>query len=180
MIEKLRDKFDKSRVNNCLSIDNRDKFLIAENDTTKQAYIVPNTETNIDVDNCLEINNPLSKEINHISIDGCFLSQQHDYDGEKCDLVVFDNSKFCFVELKTNAESSKLRYKNLKKARNQLGATINYFDDNGLDFTTHNLEAYIILKNKLYPTDKASIKERRKKFFDEYEVDLFERSEINF
>jgi len=161
-------------------MDNRDNFLIAENATTKQTYIVSNTEKSIDIDNCLEIKNPLSQEINHMSIDGCFLTSQHGYNGEKCDLVVFDNSKFCFVELKTNAESKKLRSKNLKKARNQLGATINYFDDNDLDFTTHELEAYIILKNKLYPTDKASIKERRKKFFDEYEVDLLEKSEIVF
>ena len=180
MVEKLRDKFGEERVNNCLSSDNREYFLVAEDDSTNQSYIVPSTETSIDVDKCVEIQNPSSNEINHISIDGCFLTSQYGYEDEKCDLIVFDDSKFCFVELKSNAESQKQTSKNLRKARNQLGKTINFFDNNGLDFTTHNLEAYIILKNRLYPTDQASIKERRKKFFDEYEVDLFEKSEIEF
>lgn len=180
MIEKLRNKFGNERVDKCLSSDNRTYFLITENDATKQSYIVQNAETSIDKDKCLAIQNSLSKIINHISIDGCFLTTQHGYDDEKCDLVVFDKTKFCFVELKSNAESQKQTSNNLRKARNQLGKTINYFDDNGLDFTTHHLEAYIILKKKLYPTDQASIKERRKTFFDKYEVDLFEKSEIEF
>jgi len=180
MLEKLRTKFGSIKVNNCHSTDNRRNFLIAEDDAIDKSYIVPNTEINIDFDKCLVIDNPLSKEINHISIDGCFLVPQNGYHGEKCDLVVFDDSKFCFVELKANAESEKQTPRNLKKARNQLGATINYFDDNDLDFTAHTLEAYIVLKNRLYPTDQASRKERRKKFFDEYEVDLFEKNEIEF
>lgn len=180
MLKKLQAKFGESRVNNCLLSDTRIDFLITEDNVSKQSYILPNVEAKVDIDKCLKIKNPSSKEINQISVDGCFLTPQHDYDGEKCDLVVFDDAKFCFVELKSNAESPKQTSKNLRKARKQLGATINYFDDNDLDFTTHNLEAYIVLKNRLYPRDQASIKERRKKFFDEYEVDLFEKSEIEF
>lgn len=156
------------------------EFYIAENDNTSQSYIVPSTETSIDVDKCLVVLNPNSTEIFHLSIDACFLTQQHGYDGEKCDFVVFNDELFCFVELKSNAESKKKVRENLKKARRQLGATINFFDDNEVDFSNHVLEAYIVLKNKLYPQDQASMKERRKKFFDEYEVDLFEESVVEF
>lgn len=156
------------------------KFYIAENDNTSQSYIVPSTEISVDLDKCLIVLNPHSTKIFHLSIDACFLTQQYGYDQEKCDFVVFNDGLFCFVELKSNAESKKKVRENLKKARKQLGATINFFDDNEVDFSNHILKAYIVLKNKLYPQDQASIKERRKKFFDEYEVDLFEESEVEF
>lgn len=180
MLDRIKAKFGEQRTNNCLSSESKTEFYVTENDTTNQSYIVLQSEKSIDLDRCLIVKNPLQKNINHISIDGCFLTEQHGYSGEKCDFVVFDDEKFCFVELKTKAVSKKNTRKNLKKARSQLGATINYFDDNEIDFSQHSLEAYIVFENKLYPTDQASVKERRKSFFDKYEVDLFEESELEF
>ncbi|MFT6743371.1 MAG: hypothetical protein ACJAVF_004896, partial [Paraglaciecola sp.] len=98
----------------------------------------------------------------------------------KCDFIVFNNDKFCFVELKTNAESEEGVSRNLKKARKQLGAIINYFDDNNVDFLDHEIEAYIVLKNRLYPNDNAGKKALRKSFFDKYKVDLFEENTTEF
>ena len=161
-----------------MSTDNRVKLLIAENDNTSQSYIVPATGISIDEDKCLVVLNPNSSDIYHISIDACFLTPQNGYNGRKCDFVIFNDRVFCFVELKSNAESKKNVPKNLKDARAQLGATITFFDDNKIDFSRHDLKAYIIMKNKLYPQDQASIKQRRKKFFDDYEVDLFEESVV--
>jgi len=180
MIDEIKNIFGEQRTNNCLSVENRVEFLIAEDEATNRSYIVPNSQKNISLDECLIVKNPLQKEVSHLSIDACFLTQQHGYSGEKCDFIAFADEKFCFVELKSNATSKKKTRENLKKARNQLGATIDYFDDNNLDFSEYTLEAYIVLKSKLYPTDQASIKERRKKFFDKYEVDLFEESEVEF
>lgn len=180
MVDEIRNTFGGQRTNSCLSSDRRTKFYIAENDNTSQSYIVPSAETSVDVDKCLVVLNPDSTEIFHLSIDACFLTQQHGYNEEKCDFVVFNDGLFCFVELKSNAESEKRVLVNLEKARRQLGATINFFDDYEVDFSNHFLRAYIVLKNKLYPQDQASMKERRKKFFDDYEVDLFEESEVEF
>jgi hypothetical protein len=182
MIKQLLNNFGEERTNACLSLDNRLEFYIAENRVTAQSYIIPAFEEYIDVEKCLMVKNTRGENIFHISIDACFLTQQYGYLGKKCDFIVFSNYKFCFVELKLNAQSkNKKRVKeNLREARIQLGATINYFDDAGVDFSGYNLEAYIVMKNKLYPTDQASIKERRKKFFDEFEIDLFEKSEIEF
>jgi predicted ATPase len=98
----------------------------------------------------------------------------------KCDFIVLNNDKFCFVELKTNAESEEGVSRNLKKARKQLGAIINYFDDNNVDFLDHEIEAYIVLKNRLYPNDNAGKKALRKSFFDKYKVDLFEENTTEF
>lgn len=180
MIDEIKSKFGEQRTENCLSSENRTEFYIAENDQTNRSYIVPDTEESIDLDKCFTVKNKLEKNVSHISIDNCFLTSQYEYAGEKCDFIAFTDEKFCFVELKTNAAKKKQTRKNMKKARNQLGATTDYFDDNEIDFSQHTLEAYIVLKNKLYPTDQASIKERRKKFFDQYEVDLFEESEVAF
>ncbi|WBM73459.1 hypothetical protein [Saprospira grandis] len=180
MINEIRRIFGQSRTNSCLSVESRNKFLIAENGATNQSYIVPSSHTTINSDECLVVENPCGKDVNHISIDACFLTRRYGYSGQKCDFIAFTDEKFCFVELKSNATSVASRSKNLKKARNQLGATIDYFDNNSLNFLNHTLEAYIVLKNRLYPTHQASIQTRRKKFFDEYEVDLFEKSEVEF
>jgi len=107
MVGQLKNTFGEQRTNDCLSSDNRTEFYIAENDATSRSYIVPSSEKSIDKDKCFSINNPNSKDINHVSIDACFLIQQYGYDGEKCDFIAFSDDKFCFVELKSNAESKK-------------------------------------------------------------------------
>lgn len=180
MLEILQEIFSLQRVRDCLSTDERSRFLIEENETTNVSQIIVQGVDPNHPEKCLIVNNPNQDTINHISIDGCFLTPETEYFGEKCDLAVFNNEKFCFVELKTNAYSSSNVGNNLRKARRQLGATINYFDNEGVDFSNHNLEAIIVLRNNLYPSNQAGINERRRWFYDEYEVDLFERREITF
>lgn len=180
MIEQLKNTFGEQRTIDCLSTDNRIEFYIAENDATSRSYIVPISNTIIDIDKCFIIKNLDNKTISHLSIDGCFLTEEHGYTAEKCDFITFSDDKFCFVELKSNAERRRQTSQNLRKARKQLGATINHFDDNGIDFSEYDIEAYIVLKNRLYPSNSASVQQRRVQFYDDYEVDLIEGSEVTF
>ncbi|MGB1204394.1 MAG: hypothetical protein ACPG5B_02040 [Chitinophagales bacterium] len=175
--------FGDTRVLNCLSITNRKEFLIADEEETSRCYIVPEGNTEILIEKCFKVINSQSKEIQLLSVDACFLTREYDYNGQKCDCIIFSENKLCFVELKTNATSIKKIKDNIKKAIEQLGCTINHFDENGVDFAEYQLEAYIVLKPRLYRTSlraTTSKQKRRKKFFDEFEVDLYEISETHF
>jgi len=180
MIEQLKNVFGEQRIIDCLSTDNRIEFFISENDDTSRSHIVPISNTTIDIDKCFIVKNSNNKTINHLSIDACLLTIEHGYTGEKCDFITFSDDKFCFVELKSNAEKRRATSQNLKKARKQLGATINHFDDNEIDFSEYVLEAYIVLKNRLYPANSASIQQRKIQFYNDYEVELIESSEVEF
>jgi len=181
MIEQLKNAFGVQRTLNCFSKDDRIHFYIAENDATSQSYIVPlSEEPLLDTDKCWVIKNPDNHEINHVSIDACLLTEQHGYTDRKCDFVAFSDDKFCFVELKSNAYSQNRVRANLNSAIEQLGQTINHFDDNGIDFSLYDLEAYIVFKNHLYPTNSASIQQRKIQFYNDYEVELIESSEVEF
>lgn len=176
--------FGQTRVSTCLSTSVKHKeFLVADDEETSQSYIVPEENSSILEEECFKILNPQSKEIKVLSIDACFLIPEYGYNEQKCDCAIFSNDKFCFVELKTNASSRKKITDNIKKAIKQLGKTINYFDDNNIDFTEYELEAYVVLKPRLYRTSPAALtskQERRRRFFDEFEVDLFEDKETKF
>ena len=117
-----------------------------------------------------------SKGINFIPIDG--KDGLFSYGDSFCDCVFFDENDFCFVEFKFNAESLEIRAirKNRKKGIIQLGNTIDEFDEIvDYDFEGLNLEAYISTPIT-YPRESDGFEDLRVQFFDDYEVELFERT----
>ena len=73
MLEELTEKFGETRVNPCLSSDERDEFLITENENTKTSYIVLETDS-VEEDKCLKVKNEHQITIYHIAVDNCFLT----------------------------------------------------------------------------------------------------------
>lgn len=179
MVEQLKEIFGSIRTDSCISSDDREKFYITENERTACSYIVDKNEK-CELDECFIIRNISKKQIHHLSVDACFLTPEYGYEGSKCDFAVFDNEKFCFVELKTNAYSEKRVESTLKIARKQLITTINYFKEKEVDFSEYSLEAYIVLKDNLYPNTSADKQRRKINFYDKCEVELFEESETEF
>jgi hypothetical protein len=97
-----------------------------------------------------------------------------------CDFVFFDETDFCFVEFKLNAESEEERAirKNRKKAIRQLKNTIDLFD-NQLDrnYGGLNLEAYVCTP-EFYPRFDSSWQALAIEFTEEYYgIELFERND---
>lgn len=101
------------------------------------------------------------------------------YGDSFCDCVFFDENNFCFLEFKFNAESLKLSMirKNRKKAVKQLGNTIEEFDELlDYDYSDLKLEAYMCTPI-VYPRESEGFQDFKVQFFDDYEVELFERTE---
>jgi hypothetical protein len=91
-----------------------------------------------------------------------------------CDFVFFDKSEFCFVEFKLNATSIKKINENRCKAIDQLGNTINYFDERlDKDYLGLDLEAYVCTP-EFYPRDDAAWKSLAIEFLENYGIELFE------
>ncbi|TAE61896.1 MAG: hypothetical protein EAZ87_00305 [Nostocales cyanobacterium] len=101
------------------------------------------------------------------------------FDDSHCDFVFFDETDFCFVELKLNAESEEERAirKNRIKAIGQLKNTIDLFNDKlGRNYAGLNLEAYVCTP-EFYPRFNASWQKLAIEFVEEYEgIELFERN----
>ncbi len=96
-----------------------------------------------------------------------------------CDFIIFDNNDFCFIELKLNATSTEDRAvnKNRKKGIEQLGNTIDLFDEKlGRDYSGLNLEAYLCTP-KTYPRENAAFKDLRVNFLETKGIQLFETDE---
>jgi hypothetical protein len=95
-----------------------------------------------------------------------------------CDFVFFDETDFCFVEFKLNAESEEERAigKNRKKAIGQLKNTIDLFDDKlARNYAGLNLEAYVCTP-EFYPRLNASWQKLAQDFLEENGILLFERN----
>jgi len=122
------------------------------------------------------IHNRTNKPIGFLAIDHCLF---FDHDNEKCDFAVFDNSVFCFVEIKRGSGRKKGKIR--KKAIDQLRATIIAFDKCNVDFTGYKREAFVSVGyNESFPKVKSRSQDAGKEFEDDYNVELFQGSEITF
>ena len=87
-----------------------------------------------------------------------------------CDFIIFNNTDFCFVEIKLNATSIKRRAvgTNQAKAIDQLSKTIDIFNQQlKNDYCALNLEAYISTP-KTYPKVKSERVDKRVAFLEKY------------
>jgi hypothetical protein len=169
--------------NNCFSIDTRNELGII--DYEGQSYlinedktIVIQTKTGLAVVDVSEIDKTFkilnAVKVGFIPIDG--KKGLLRFGDSHCDFIFFDDIDFCFVELKLNATSTEDRAvnKNRKKGIDQLGKTIDLFDEkleqnyNGL-----HLEAYLCTP-KNYPRENQAFKVLQVKFLEEKGIELFE------
>ncbi|WP_018621269.1 hypothetical protein [Spirosoma luteum] len=83
------------------------------------------------------VENPTGRSIHFLAIDHCLFT---DRDKTRCDCAVFDEKTFCFIEIK-ETETAARRSVHYQKAKDQLKATIQYFQER-MTFTTKRIEAY--------------------------------------
>lgn len=153
-----------------------ESYIIDKIETASTCYLVNNSSVTVDYDKNKVFVLENAKGIYFIPIDG--KGGLFGYGDSFCDGVFFDENDFCFVEFKFNAESIEERAirKNRKKGIVQLGNTIDEFDEIMEDnFEGLNLEAYISTPIT-YPRESDGFEDLRVQFFDDYEVELFERT----
>ena len=94
-----------------------------------------------------------------------------------CDFIFFDNQDFCFVESKLNATSERKVNKKRQEAVEQLGNTVEEFNQKlNNNYQLFNLEAYICSPD-FYPRNDATWETFARKFLEKYQIDLFETRE---
>ncbi len=150
----------------CLKIETSLEFSIADGEAnTGRCYIVNAEET----EGQFKVSNPRGKEIYFLAIDKCLLDDQDNL--ERCDFAIFDESTFCFVEIK---ETRRRRGKVREKAIQQLEATINYFKQH-IDFEDYRLEAIIYLVSRgAYPAADTNKEKMKARFATKLETLLLE------
>lgn len=196
IIEVLKSKIE--NINDFIQIEKRKVFEIIEFANDKQSYIVKEQtgeslcvvcsaqefEMFYHENKVFKVRN--SKEIRFIPIDGnnglmTNIDAERIRGGKlkRCDCVFFDENDFCFLELKSDAVSTKKRAirSNRKEATEQLGSTIKKCDellDN--DYRGLNLEAFIATP-PTYPRNDTAWKVLARDFVAEYNVMIFETNE---
>ncbi len=131
-------------------------------------------EEEISLDKSFDVYNSRKLKIHFIPVDGKkgILGFGDSY----CDSVIFSDESFSFLEFKLNATSLNPRAvrKNRKKAIEQLGNTIDFFDKKlQKDYKSIGLEA-IIATPDIYPRADTGWKSLEVEFLEEYGIPLFE------
>ena len=174
MIAQLHLLFPRRAVKECLTFSNREKFHIVENELTQKCVIKDEST------NSFRIINPTQKNIHLLVIDNCFFTSQDTQ--KRCDCIVFDDRYFCFIELKLDLSKTKQISERRKEARDQLGATIEFFRSTvNSKFLDLKPEAYIVLPiREVHPKHSASRSEVAVAFLEKYGVPLLEKAEKDF
>lgn len=179
MIKNLHDAFPQIIENACLEFLNHKEFEIydcPEEDkscTKGRCYIQENGQ--------FKVINPLSKEIGFLAVDKCIFFDDDKF--KKCDCIVYDETTFCFIEIKefnTKKKIGKRRREKRESSLLQVEATIKQFRDK---FNVErNLEAYICVKQYTegIPKSKASTSDQKLKFEEELRTTLFDGCEKKF
>ncbi len=182
MISLLKKVFPARPIDKCLDFDIQERFYICEDSVTNVSYILRNGDEQTN-EGFLVIN-PEQKEIYLLSIDNCFFTSHDEYTEQRCDCVVFDNRCFCFLELKLNAYEPKQAVKHSRKARKQLGAMIVFFqkafDEASKSLSDFELEAFIAMRQNIYPKKRSSRDIIFVKFLEKYRVPLYEKNVKEF
>jgi len=167
MLEQLITVFGEERVKKCLSSHNETSFYVAENLKTKRSYVLV-ALNDINEEECFKVVNLGNQPVHFLAIDECFLTEKYGYTDKKCDFIVFNDTKICFVELKTNVKRRNKVKERLRTAKKQLAATINFFREY-IDLSSYQLEAIYVLRKKFYLAQRGEMK---LDFYNTYEVTL--------
>lgn len=175
MVAQLREVFTTTPVDKCLDHDDGERFYILEDDTLSKSII----EEYLILNDGFLIINPNKKTVYLLAVDNCFLEYLDEYEGKRCDCIVFDDHYFCFVELKLNVSEPRQVTKRLREARKQLGNVIEFFretfDKASRDFFGFEMEAYVVMRQNVYPKSRASRVSVFVEFLDKYGVKLLEK-----
>ena len=168
--EKLREE--------CLTSKNDERLLASEGENSRSQLSVYE-EASEHPDGFL-LKNFHQKTLHLLAIDHCFFS---DSDPQRCDCLIFDDQFLCFVEFKLEVKPRKATDR-LKEARDQLGSTIEFFKSEiepfSESFFDFKLEAYVVMKEHVYPKQRASRESVFVKFLEKYGVALFESCQKTF
>jgi len=174
LLEDLKDVFAEEKITACYARNSNSQFDIIESNGI--SYVVQNMEPSF------KVKNPKLFVVHFMAVDQCLLSSSDSYKGKRNDCILFNESDFCFVELKLDVASIKHRRERTAEAIEQIGATIEHFVESfnhkSKNFMSFGFtyEAYIAFRTKVYPRDPASAKNRKVKFATRYNVELFEQN----
>ena len=125
----------------CLLPTELDVFYIDDSKEQRKCILLEHVENER---NLFKITNPTHKTIVLFAIDGCFIGRSKP--PEHCDCIFFNDTTFCFAEMKFESESTSdltiqnNRTKAVRQLRSTFGIFQKAFDDNFLGLT---LEAYV-------------------------------------
>lgn len=178
LINQIKAVYPSKDIDSCIERDTNEVFWIDEDDKIGKSFILRTLSNDEDEESVLKIINTYKKELNLLCIDACIFSSS---DGSRCDCAVFDDTKFCFCELKFNVTKQKNATENLSSARNQqLDNTITILKSQ-LNFSLfQKLEAYVAMRKTLYPRTPARLLGIKTAFWDKHQVEYFEEKEIIF
>jgi len=116
-----------------------------------------------------------------LALDACFFQSD---DPKRCDCILFDDRYLCFVELKLNVNVRRQAADKLNDARRQLGSSIQFFKIKILPHLSsavaYKLEAYAVMQDNIYPSNRASRNTVFVRFLEEHGVALFEKNTKSF
>ena len=169
MDKKLERVFPGITDKDCLNIISGSRFYVCDSPDTEHACATlrePEEHQNF------RITNPECKPVRFLPVDHCLFFD----DGPKrCDFVLYDETVFCFVELKAVHRNVHKKRKNAKRyAEKQLLASIELFQRELKSFEGRVLEAYLCIG---YRTGRPSIlsrSQRAKRDFVKLDVKLYD------
>lgn len=176
-IQKLKEKYPNRLKDECVSISILDEDFIKDDKKGQSCYFTRG------IPDGFQIINNNEKEINLLALDDCFFTQN---DEKRCDGIVFDDVDLCFFELNFEMESSRGKRKKKKffEAIEQLESTFQFFGINtnqtSNDFCGLNIKAYICMKANSYPSNPATIKQKRVDFLERNRIPLIDKNRKEF
>jgi len=171
MQNKIRGAFPVCDERSCLTSFNDKEVHFHDPENSKCIILSEND----DIENLSNFKalNPNQKEIYFLCIDHCIYIASDPH--KKCDFALFDNSLFCFVEIKDT-----LNTRQRGKASSQLKSTIEKFRE-VIDFTGYEIEAIISLKYRpMVPAARSTLQAAIFDFEDNLGVRLLEGNEKEF
>lgn len=116
----------------------------------------------------LTVNNQLTAEICVVKTDKCLIKEVEGQ--KKCDCILFNNRRLYFVEIKSGRTGKRGERK--RKAKEQLGATIDNLRSNGINLSNLELQAIICIKNHSRKIPQVTEQTMMEKFREQYNVKL--------
>ena len=125
------------------------------------------------------VKNDNNQRIYLLALDACFFRSD---DPKRCDCLIFDNHCISFVELKINVRRQGTQ--KLKDAVGQLDTSILFFKTNVWpvvqNLADYRLEAYVAMKDTVYPRNSASWGTSVVRFGERHRVELFRANTKSF
>lgn len=163
MQESIKKAFPLLSENDCLEITQLAEFEIIDKQISRCILQKGHSE-----DGNLWVINKHQKEVFFLAIDKCLFFDKAD-DPSRCDCVLFDENRICFIEIKESNKSN--RRKRRIKAIELLAKTVNLFKSLGVKFTQFDA---LICFSTSYPKRRSSDLDRQFEFLNDCGAFLYE------